>query len=90
MAAPVANADGTIDEPDVDGVKSGLGEAALIKSASEDVGDHGGAMVIYRCVPIKRVSAYRVKVEPIEVDDVAQNAHRVMEQATEERGVETG
>jgi hypothetical protein len=81
MAVPISNRDGTIDEPDANGVRSALAEDDAVRLAGGDVEDSGGVMIVYRCVPMRCVSAYRVKVENIEVDDVAQNAHRVVTEA---------
>lgn len=69
IAAPVANLDGTIDAPDADGTSSYLSEQEAVERATTDVEGHGGAVVVYRCVPVARVSAYRAKVERIQLEE---------------------
>ena len=39
---------------------------AAIQKVSDTIEDHGGIAFVYRCVPVKRVSAYRLKVEDID------------------------
>lgn len=70
MAVNVTERDGSIDlEFEVPG-----GEATVdgaVAYATNDVEDHGGVAFIYRCIPVRKVSAYRVKVEDLEGAGVA-------------------
>ena len=65
LSAPVENIDGTVDRIDVDGMHAALTTEAAIAHATEQIEDSGGVYIVYECRPIKRLTAYRVKIEDI-------------------------
>ena len=65
VAVTPANADGTLNLA-CEGLDGFATIDDAITKASTEVEDHGGVAFIYRCIPIKRITAYRVRVEDIQ------------------------
>ena len=65
LVLPVDNSDGTISLPDADGSSSNARIEGAVAQATSESEDHGGVYYVYECKPVKRIKAYRVKVEDV-------------------------
>lgn len=66
MTCPVSNADGTMDFGSE--VPSGFGTVEdAVEAATRDVDEHGGAVIIYECWPVRRVRRCDIVVDDLTV-----------------------